>query len=598
MFGDFEIRELPLSLSSVRKMVEKFLNSQGLRMEQMDRYLGIFDSNEELVGGGGLKDNVVKCIALSESTRNESLSNPLISRIRQTAASDGFSELFLFTKPENKVIFESLAFHTVGEADKAILMETDPRGISSYLQKIQEIANNPRDEEGEKKTGVIVMNCNPLTIGHLYLITEAAARVDHLFIIPVLDSKNGFSYWERKGMLEKATHHLLNVTILPGSSYSVSQATFPTYFIKDLSDASKTQIELDLDIFARHIAPALNATIRFVGSEPTDSLTREYNETMKRLLPQRGIKVVELSRLEQNDKPVSASLVRRLLSERNAFDALHLLPPSSIPYLLAHSASNALLDELTLTPKPGLIDKNDSGAHSDMDFDMMKRSIQVLESVFTAISDLIFSHPELETGKLVDKIREIGLLGERNMLETTKGVNTHRGALFALGIAIAATSRIIATHRTLTAENLQQEIREIGSRFSGGVETNGAKVREKYRIKGAAESAAEGYPQLFANWLPYFRTNSSSPYCLLKLLIRIMTTLDDSNVYHRGGKEGADFVHKTAIQLQNDFSLPAIEKANIEFINRNLSPGGTADMLALTLFISSILPTDTPIIKY
>ena len=189
MFGDFEIRELPLSLTATKKKVESFLLSQGLRMENLDRYFGIFDMNDTLVGGGGLQGNVVKCIALSESTRNESLTNPLMSRIREAAMADGHYDLFLFTKPENQRIFESLAFHTVGKADKALLLESNPRGISGYCKKLSGILPQSK----ESRNGVIVMNCNPLTKGHLFLIEAAAKQVDFLFIIPVMEGDSEYS---------------------------------------------------------------------------------------------------------------------------------------------------------------------------------------------------------------------------------------------------------------------------------------------------------------------------------------------------------------------------------------------------------------------
>ncbi len=184
MFGDFEIRELPLSLTATKRKVESFLLSQGLRMENLDRYFGIFDMNDNLVGGGGLQENVVKCIALSESTRNESLTNPLsASRIREAAMADGHYDLLLFTKPENQRIFESLAFHTVGKADKALLLESNPERHIRILQKLSGILPQSK----ESRNGVIVMNCNPLTKGHLFLIEAAAKQVDFLFIIPVME---------------------------------------------------------------------------------------------------------------------------------------------------------------------------------------------------------------------------------------------------------------------------------------------------------------------------------------------------------------------------------------------------------------------------
>ena len=125
---------------------------------------------------------------------------------------------------------------------------------------------------------------------------------------------------------------------------------------------AEAQAELDLDVFARHLAPALGAVKRFVGTEPADALTAAYNRTMKRLLPGRGIEVVEM---ERGKEP----RVRTLLKEGNLRDALPLVPSADLPYMLAYLAYRALVMELELAPKPGLVDPFDSGSHKDMDFE-------------------------------------------------------------------------------------------------------------------------------------------------------------------------------------------------------------------------------------
>lgn len=590
MFGDFEIREMPLSLSSVREKVGKFLLSQDLRMESLDRYFGIFDSADRLVGGGGIEGNVIKCIALSEATRNESLTNPLVSRIRESAITDGHPEVFLFTKPKNRKIFESLAFHTIGESEKAILLESDPRGVTSYCQTLRKTRDSlPHTDK--QKNGVIVMNCNPMTSGHLFLIETAATQVDRLFIIPVMEGKPEYDYIERKEMIEKGVDHLSNVSVVSGSPYSVSQATFPTYFLKDLSDASRTHIELDLDIFARHIAPALDVSVRFIGSEPTDALTREYNAMMHQMLPARGIEVIEISRLEKDGCPVSASRVRRLTQSMQAGAAIQLLPPTSIPYILSHMASICLREELDLTPKPGLVDLNDTGAHTDMDHSLMNRSITSLQPWFREICEIASRYPSHEeTSLAASGIKEAGIAAENAMLKTTNGINTHRGALFSIGITLAATMRLHKRTCPIGEESLQKEIQELALFFPGGEKTNGAQAKTKFGIKGAAETAKEGYRQLYSDWLPFWRQVKSDADGKLKLLLRIMTTLDDTNIYYRGGIQGSLFVKETAERILRDFSLSALQRANVEFIGLNLSPGGAADMLALTLLTHSLIP--------
>lgn len=579
MFGPLTINELPLSLSFTRRKVENFLISQGLRPEPLDRYFGISDPDGNLIGGGGLQGNVVKCIALSEATRGESVSNSLVSRIAEAAREEGHDFLFIFTKPENEGIFGSLAFRTVGRAAKAILMENNPRGISSYTDRLRKIAASV----GGEKRGVIVMNCNPLTKGHRYLIETAASQVDHLFIIPVMEGDSEYSYDERVAMIEATTVGIANVTVCPGSAYSVSKATFPTYFLKDLNDASKTHIDLDLDIFSTHVAPALGASVRFVGTEPTDALTEEYNARMKRSLPERGIEIVEVDRLCQSDAPVSASRVRKLTDGFRAGEALPLVSPVSVPWVLAHAAARSLEAELALTPKPGLVDMADSGSHTDMDFELMQSSIRSLTPYFARLASLgtdsLPSH---------DDIVRLGIEAEKAMLAATGGVNTHRGALFSLGLTLIAASRLFMKEGRIEASALQSSISALAEGFGSDSDSHGSEARRKYGLKGASDLAREGYDTLFADWLPFYRSKRHLSEARHLLLLRIMSEIDDTNVYHRGGAEGAAYVKEEARKLLDGWTEAGMADANRKFIERNLSPGGAADMLALTLLVDSL----------
>ena len=127
---------------------------------------------------------------------------------------------------------------------------------------------------------------------------------------------------------------------------------------------TSTHITLDLDLFARHIAPALGVKTRFVGSEPIDELTARYNELMQEQLPQHGIEVKTVERLTEGGQAVSASRVRQALADGSLNQASALVPATTVPYLIAHLATDALRVELNTTPKPGLVDRNDNGAHT------------------------------------------------------------------------------------------------------------------------------------------------------------------------------------------------------------------------------------------
>lgn len=216
----------------------------------------------------------------------------------------GYPSVKVITKPCNAGIFGSMGFETIGRSDKAIFMENSMEPLSRYCSYLRSL-------RVEGRCGVIVINANPFTRGHRYLIEIAAREVDHLFIIPVKEERSVFPYTERKKMIEEGTRNLKNVTVCRGSAYTVSSSTFPSYFIKRLSDLTDSQIQVDLDIFSRYIAPSLNASVRFVGSEPTDPLTNRYNELMIELLPPKGIQVRCVERKSEDGIAVSASRVRK-----------------------------------------------------------------------------------------------------------------------------------------------------------------------------------------------------------------------------------------------------------------------------------------------
>ena len=414
-FERIDIQELPLCVPSVRRQVEDFLGRNGLRLEEVDLYQAALSPEGEILAGGGLARDVVKCIAVSPAARSLGLTNPLISSLISVAASRGYTNVKVFTKPENRAVFESLGFRLLAEAPRAILMENG-RGLEDYCAYLRK----------HPASGVIVMNANPFTLGHRYLVEQAG----HPVIIPVKEDASRFPYSERLEMIRRGCEGLADV--VEGSDYQISAATFPTYFLKDLSDAAETQMRLDIDLFGRHIAPALGASVRFVGSEPTDPLTARYNALMKELLPAYGIEVMEVSRLEDaGGQIVSASRVRAALDEGRYSSAAVLTPPSTWPYLLADLAGRALRLELDTPLKPGLVGPDSCGAHADMDYALMRRGIDAIRPFF----------PRMAMAGSPEELRQLGIDAEAAMLAATGGVNTHRGAIFALGLALNVAGR-------------------------------------------------------------------------------------------------------------------------------------------------------------
>lgn len=607
-----EIQTLNPTTPRQRQRIEAFLKRNGLRFDDMHYYAAVTDDDGEMIAGGGLKGNVIKCVAVDDAHKGEAIANTLISHLIAHANEEGHSNVKLFTKPKNRQLFESLSFRLLAEAPEAVLMETGIGGINNTVEQLEKIKeegevckeNNKECKEEEKTNlnittpqhlnistpqplttttplrGVVVMNCNPFTLGHRYLIEQAAKQVERLFVMVVREDCSLFAYAERKAMVEQGVAHLENVTVIDGSEYAISQATFPTYFLKRLDDAADTQMLLDLDLFRRHIAPALGATVRFVGTEPTDRLTRRYNELMHEVLTD----VREISRLEKDGNAVSASRVRKAMEQGDMSTIRQLVPPTTLPYIIAHLATQALQAELDTTPKPGLVDKDSNGAHRDMDYALMQRSIDTLHPYFVKLA-LLGCADALPTHT---SIRDIGIEAERAMLSATNGVNTHKGALFSMGLAVVA-----AAHEKDT-DSLQTTIKALAASFPDTNGTHGSKAKLLSKgttaIKGALDNAREGYEMLFAEWLPFYieRRKERDAHTLHKTLLRIMCDLDDTNVIYRTDLATAEEVKQEARALLDNFSKAALKDMDRHYTTRNISPGGAADMLSLTIFIGSI----------
>lgn len=598
------ISEAPLSLNSVRRRVEAFLTANGLRLAPLDRYVVVTrdEDGDEILAGGGLDGNVIKCVAVSESARSEGLMNILVSRLIAIAREEGRESVKAFTKPENEGIFKSLGFTLLASSPKAILMENGSGGLLEYRKYLESLARPGRN-------GAIVMNANPFTKGHRYLVEQAASLVDNLYVIVVREDRSRFPYAERKAMIDAGCAGLDNVIVCEGSDYAISAATFPTYFLKKLDDATDTQIALDLDLFVNHIAQPLGVTVRFAGSEPEDALTRRYNELMAEILPgtsvavvrqahqpdpelvkgsalrqaRRPIDFIEIPRLEQKGKPLSATSLRRALDKGNLKEAMEYIPKSTVPYLVADLAERALRLELDTTPKPGLVDRRDNGAHKDMDYALMSKSISALRPYLTRLA--------VESAKDIDpvKIKEIGIEAEKAMLKATGGVNTHKGALFCIGLSVAAASCLACSTGAVEAYSFKELVSRAASEIPSARGTHGAEAKRSFKAVGALENARAAYPELFADWLPYYRSLEGDPFRCHKTLLHIMTTLDDTNILHRRGAEGLAHAEAEAARLLEDFSESGLSSLNKDFIRENISPGGSADMLSLTIFIESII---------
>ena len=306
-----------------------FLTAARLRDEEdADLVAWMTDNDGELVGCGSLAGHTLKQVAVAPAIEGTGAMATILSALINEAAQMGIFRLFLCTKPANKMMLASMGFHTVVQISDAILMENRKNGAADF------VASLPRFEG---TCGAVVCNCDPFTLGHRHLIEYASVHCDHLYVFAVAEKGSLFSPEERLDMIRRGTADLSNCHVLSSDLYLVSRATFPAYFIKDKTRADLVKADLDIAFFAEHLAPALHITARFVGEEPYSPVTAAYNERMKELLPQHGIRLEEIPRYDG----ISASRVRALIQAGEYEKTRELVPETTYETILRHAGTNA-----------------------------------------------------------------------------------------------------------------------------------------------------------------------------------------------------------------------------------------------------------------
>ena len=269
--------------------------------------------------------------------------------------------------------------------------------------------------------------------------------------------------------------------------------------------------------------------------------------------------------------------------------------------LLADFAVHALVAEVNLTPKPALVDQRGSGAHDDLTLDLMERSAHSLQPMFVAMAQAAFQHRTCSQA-LREAIGEIGRVGEATMLHTTDGVNTHRGAIWALGLMVTAAALASLTAKPVQAVELCQlagEIAQFEDRFiPRQALSHGQQVQKALGISGAKAQAQQGFPTIVKFGLPELdksrQTQGNEITARVDALLAMMTTLDDTCVLYRAGEAGLARMQQGAQEVLDlgGYSTFAGQHA-FNFLEQDLlrlraSPGGVADLLAATLFIDRV----------
>ncbi len=312
--------------------VDELLEAEGIRRDaNLDYTCAVCDEMGKPIATGSCFGNTLRCFAVSHEHQGEGLLNQVLTHLIEYQCERGNIHLFLYTKEKSAKFFGDLGFYEIARVEGSLVfMENRRDGFPSYLRKLEK-------SRKEGKSAALVMNANPFTLGHKYLAETAAANCDtlHLFIVSEDASLVPFSV--RKKLVKEGTAHIPNIICHDSGPYIISNATFPSYFLKDENDVIDNHARLDIAVFKK-IAAALGVTARYVGEEPTSVVTGAYNRIMSEELPKAGIECVVVPRKEAEGKPISASTVRSLLKDGKFEELKELVPETTYDYFVSDEA--------------------------------------------------------------------------------------------------------------------------------------------------------------------------------------------------------------------------------------------------------------------
>jgi len=360
-------------LDGARRLVE----SQGLSWEAgCDEVAGIYEAGR-LVATGSRAGCVLKMFAIDAACQGGETLGQLVTSLVESGRRAGHDSLLVYTRPENAASFEQCNFRLLVAAAGVVLLEWGG-GLDAYLARLRGLAAStgqpshewtvhsgqwsadhvgrlatghrppatgrarmeqadaglPRRRREAAKAGAVVLNGNPFTLGHQYLVETAAGQVERLFVFVVREEGSTFPFAARYRMAEEGTRHLANVVVLDTSRYAVSAATFPSYFLRRHDDRARLQMEVDARLFGRHLAAAAGITRRFVGHEPYCETTAAYNQVMAAVLPGYGVELVEVERAKDAGGVfVSATRVRAAYAAGDMETVRRLVPATTLAIL-------------------------------------------------------------------------------------------------------------------------------------------------------------------------------------------------------------------------------------------------------------------------
>ena len=330
----YYVAEIPAWDKRGRERMDALLAAEGIRRDRnLDYSCGVFDEDEGLIAAGSSFGSTLRCLAVSSGHRGEGLMNLVVSHLTERLFALGRTHVFLYTKTKNDRIFRDMGFYEIARVgNDLVFMENRREGFPRFLSELE-------STKREGDSAAIVMNANPFTKGHRYLVERACRESGSVHLFLLSEEAGPIPFAVRKRLVKEGTADLDNLVIHDSGPYMISSATFPSYFLRDEDAAILAHAKLDIAVFGR-IAEALGVTARYAGEERTSRVTALYNSVMAEELPKMGIEFREIPRLlASSGEAVSASAVRQAIKEDALDRVSEMLPPSTLAYFESEEAA-------------------------------------------------------------------------------------------------------------------------------------------------------------------------------------------------------------------------------------------------------------------
>lgn len=316
------------------KLVSDFLASLGFEYDvnEVQYTILFYNLNDQLIGTGSCRNRILKYVAVSPQFRETTAFADIVTHLTDRVLQKE-KQVFVFTKPENTILFEGIGFTKIAAAEPLFsVLEFGYKSIRDYKAYLRTV----KKETKTSNIAAMVVNCNPFSNGHKFLIEKAASENELLYLFVVETERSAFPFEIRWKLIEKGVAHLDNVVMVKGGQYIVSGATFPAYFLKRESpdEIAIKQAELDVTTFADHFVPILGIKKRYIGTEFYCKTTEAYNKAMKKILPRVGVEVHEIERKStSHNEIISASKIREAIKDNNIDSVEEFLPESTYQFL-------------------------------------------------------------------------------------------------------------------------------------------------------------------------------------------------------------------------------------------------------------------------